>query len=109
MTSKYDMKHITKLSILAAIVAGFGTSAVFADDPQLQSRLALQRAHAQDMYAVTGLTLGRTGGSHKETTIAFSGHGKSIGHAGNKAERGEERLMEFTTPHGTVNYIAPVK
>jgi hypothetical protein len=104
------MKHITKLSILAAIVAGFGTSVAFGDDPQLQSRLAVQRAQVQDMYAVKGLTLGRTGASQKETTIAFYSRGKSgIGRAGEKANRGEQRWNEVSTPHGTVNYFSPAK
>lgn len=53
------MKTITKLAFLAAAVAAIGTSAAFADDQQLQNRLALQRAQA----------------SEKPTTIAvYAGH-----------------------------------
>jgi hypothetical protein len=110
------MKLITNLSIIAALVAAFGTSAAFADDPQLQNRLAVQRAQAQGnerattvaVYAVKGNALGRTD-SKPETTIAFSGHNKSIGREVDKADRGEQHWMEVTTPHGTVTYFSPAK
>ncbi len=38
------MKLITKLSLVAATFAAIGTSVAFADDQQLQNRLARQRA-----------------------------------------------------------------
>ncbi len=38
------MKHTTKLAFLGAIIAAFGTTVALADDPQLQNRLAMQRA-----------------------------------------------------------------
>ena len=41
------MKTITKLSLLVAALAGFGTSAGLADDQQLQNRLSLQRLAAE--------------------------------------------------------------
>ena len=48
------MKTNMKFAFLAAAIAAIGTSAALADDPQLQNRLALQRAQA----------------SQKSTTIA---------------------------------------
>ena len=41
------MKTITKLSLIAAALAALGTSAAFADDQQLQNRIALQRMQSQ--------------------------------------------------------------
>ena len=41
------MKLITKLSFIAATIAALGTNAAFADDQQLQNRLAVQRAEAK--------------------------------------------------------------
>jgi hypothetical protein len=38
------MKHITKIAFLGAIIASFATNIAFADNPQLQERLSLQRA-----------------------------------------------------------------
>jgi hypothetical protein len=38
------MKTITKLTLLGAFIAAFATTGAFADDPQLQQRLAEQRA-----------------------------------------------------------------
>jgi hypothetical protein len=37
------MKLLTKLSLVAAIFAAIRTTSAFADDPQLQNRLALDR------------------------------------------------------------------
>jgi hypothetical protein len=55
------MKSVTKLSFLAAALAALGTSAALADDPQLQSRLNMQRAQVEPVQ--------------RTTTIAFySGH-----------------------------------
>lgn len=41
------MKTITKLSLIAATLAAFTSSAALADDSQLQIRLALQRQAAE--------------------------------------------------------------
>jgi hypothetical protein len=91
------MKHITKLSILAAVVAGFGTSAALADDPQLQNRLALQRAQAQ--------------GSERTTTVAvYAVKGLTLGRADRTQERSESRFELRTNAHGqTFGTYAPIK
>ena len=85
------MKHITKLSFIAAIAAVFGTSAAFGDDPQLQNRLALERAQAQAsqrtatvaVYAVKGLTLGYTDRTMQRSESRFelrtNAHGQQFG------------------------------
>jgi hypothetical protein len=83
------MEHITKLSFLAAIVAVFGANAAFADDPQLQNRLALQRSQASQqattvaVYAVKGLTLGRTDSINQRSESRFelrtNAHGQQFG------------------------------
>ena len=39
------MKTLAKLSLAAALVATLGTSAAFADSPQMRSQLDIQRAH----------------------------------------------------------------
>jgi riboflavin biosynthesis pyrimidine reductase len=41
------MRTLIKCSLLTASVAVIGTSSAIADDPQLQTRLALQRQEAQ--------------------------------------------------------------
>ena len=43
-TQYWNMKHITKIAFLGAIIASFATNIAFADSPQLQERLSLQRA-----------------------------------------------------------------
>ena len=53
------MKTITKLAFLAAAVAAIGTSAAFADDQQLQNRLALQRAQASEKPTTIAVYAGR--------------------------------------------------
>jgi hypothetical protein len=66
-----NMKSIMKLASLGAFIATFGWAAGYADDPQLQERLALQRA--QDTR--TGLG----------PTVALYGSGSGIGRAKNDA------------------------
>ena len=71
------MKTLTKLAFLAAAVAAIGTSAAFADDQQLQNRLALQRAQA----------------SQKSTTIAvYVGHHGVVSRSAMQDQRAELRF-----------------
>jgi hypothetical protein len=79
------MKRIMKLASFVAIIAAFVGAAAYADDPQLQERLALQRA--QDPSA--GL----------RPTIALFGSHKGIGHAKNEA-RPKLRFEIHTNPNG---------
>jgi hypothetical protein len=84
------MKHIMKLSFITAIVAVFGTTAAFADDQQLQNRLATQRAQAPDSRATrtvalytNGFALGRTETAAQRSEIRFelrsNAHGQTFG------------------------------
>lgn len=41
------MKFSTKLAFIATAVVAFGSSTAFADDPQLQTRIAAQRQAAE--------------------------------------------------------------
>ena len=71
------MKTITKLAFLAAAFAAIGTSAAFADDQQLQNRLALQRAQA----------------SEKSTTIAvYAGHHGVVSRSAMQGQRPDLRF-----------------
>lgn len=63
------MKHTMKLAALSAMIVAFAGAAAYADDSQLQNRLAVQRA--QDTKTGTGLT------------IALFGNHKGIGEAKN--------------------------
>ena len=83
------MKTVTKLSLIAATVAAFASSAAFADDQQLQNRLALQRDQMQ--------------GSQKSTTIAvYAGrHGVSQ-RSTMRNERTETRFELRSNAHGQV-------
>ncbi|HEY5893018.1 MAG TPA: hypothetical protein VIT91_07280 [Chthoniobacterales bacterium] len=47
------MKNIIQLSLVTAIIAVVGTGAAFADDPQLQNWLALERQAAQRQQMTT--------------------------------------------------------
>lgn len=81
------MKNITTFALIAATVAAIGTSAAFADDQQLQNRLALQRAQSQT--------------SQKTTTIAvYAGrHGVSQRSA-MRNERTDSRFELRSNAHG---------
>jgi hypothetical protein len=51
-TQYRNMRHITKIAFLGAIIASFATNIAFADNPQLQERLFLQRAMAAKIRGV---------------------------------------------------------
>lgn len=83
------MKNFTKLALIVAALAAVGTSAAFADDQQLQNRLALQRSQDSRraptiaVYAVKGLTLGRTDSTRQRAESHFelrsNAHGQTFG------------------------------
>ncbi len=91
------MKHITKLALITAVFAAVGTSAAFADDQQLQNRLALQRAQAQ--------------GSQRTTTIAvYAAKGLTLGSTKQRSERSESRFELRSNAHGqSFGSYVPVK
>ena len=78
------MKTITKLSIIAATLAALGTSAAFADDQQLQNRIALQRMQSQ-----------------RTTTVAAYANHRGVGRSANmKEQRGAVRFEMRTNAKG---------
>jgi len=87
------MKTITKLSLIAAALAAIGTSAAFADDQQLQNRLALQQ-------------LGQ-----KSATIAVYASRRGVSQRrAMQDERSEPRFELRTNAQGQqFGVIAPVK
>ena len=91
------MKTISTLA-LAAAVAVIGTSAAFADDQQLQNRLALQRAQNSQ-------------GSQRTTTVAVYGNHRGIGRSSTMQERRSESRFELRShAHGqTFGAWVPVK
>jgi hypothetical protein len=92
------MKLLTKLSLIAAVFAAIGPSAAFADDQQLQNRLALQRAQmARDQ---------------KTTTIAVYAGERGVGRkqARTNDQRAETRFELRSNAHGqTFGVFVPVK
>ena len=61
------MKTVTKLSLIAATVAAFASSAAFADDSQLRNQIALQRQDARRNQPSTTIAVyaGRHGVSQR--------------------------------------------
>ena len=91
------MKLLTKLSLIAATVAAIGTSAAFADDQQLQNRLALQRAQAPQ-------------GSDRTTTVAVYANQRGVGRSAVQNDRSEARFELRSNAHGqTFGAYVPVK
>ena len=92
------MKLLTKLTLVAATFAVLGSSAAFADDQQLQNRLALQRAH-------------NTQGSLRTTTVAVYGNHRGIGRSSTvRDHRSESRFELRSNAHGqTFGAYVPVK
>ena len=81
------MKTITKLSFIIAAAALFGGSAAFADDQQLQNRLALQRAQNPQ-------------GSPRTTTIAVYANQRGVGRCAVQDVRSESRFELRSNAHG---------
>lgn len=84
---KTNMKNLIKLTLLAAVAATIGTTAAFADDQQLQNRLAIQRAQAQQ--------------SNPRTTIAFYSH-RGVGRTDRQMDnrRSDTRFELRSNAHG---------
>ena len=80
------MKTIAKLSFTAALFVA--TSVAFADDPQLQNRLAVQRAQADRE-------------NQPATTVAVYANGRGVGRTvARQAPRLEARYEVTTDAHG---------
>ena len=92
------MKLLTKLSVIAAIFAVLGTGAAFADDQQLQNRLALQRAENSQ-------------GSLRTTTVAVYGNQRGVGASCPMQEQRSETRFELrSNAHGqSFGAYVPVK
>jgi len=56
------MKNPIKFTLVAAVAATLGTTAAFADDQQLQNRLAIQRAQAEQTSQRTTIAVHSTRG-----------------------------------------------
>jgi hypothetical protein len=79
------MKNITKLAALAVIAAAFGSTAAFADDPQLQNRLAAQRAQNPS--------------ADRNSTVAVYANRQGVGRT-TEDERSEVRFEIRANTHG---------
>ena len=92
------MKLLMKLTLIAAIFAVVGSSAAFADDQQLQNRLALQRAESSQ-------------GSLRTTTVAVYNNQRGVGASCPMQEqRSESRFELRSNAHGqTFGAYVPVK
>ena len=81
------MKSITKLSFITATAAVIVSSAAFADDPQLQNRLAMQRAQM-------------TQENEAKTTIGVYAQGRGVGRSTTREMRSEARPELRSDAHG---------
>ena len=92
------MKLLMKLTLIAATFAVIGSSAAFADDQQLQNRLALQRAESSQ-------------GSLRTTTVAVYNNQRGVGASCPMQEqRSESRFELRSNAHGqTFGAYVPVK
>ena len=89
------MKLITKQSLLTAALAVIATSAAFADDQQLQNRLALDRA--------------RNTPASRTATVAVYANDRSVGRSETRAARTESRFELRSNAHGqTFGAFVPV-
>jgi hypothetical protein len=90
------MKTFAKLSLVAAVAAALGSSAALADDPQLQNRLAVQRAQAAN--------------EQRATTVAVYAADRGVGRSASRAdERNAGTRLELrSNAHGqTYGIFAP--
>ncbi len=80
--------NLTKLTLSAAVLAIIGSTAAFADDAQLQNRLAAQRAQSPT--------------SVLQTTVAVYAGQRGIGQSveATQEERTETRFELRTNAHG---------
>jgi flagellar biosynthesis GTPase FlhF len=84
--SDLTMKTLTKLTVAAALAAFLGSTAAFADDPQLQNRLAMERAQAAK--------------NRQTTTIAVYGT-TGVGKTSERIDSAEKHLESHDTGRGT--------
>jgi hypothetical protein len=92
------MKLLTKLSLVAAALAAFGTSAAFADNQQLQNQLALNRAQNAPRA--------------QQTTVAIYTGQRGLGRSEMSAPQqpAESRFELRSNAHGqTYGVYVPVK
>jgi D-arabinose 1-dehydrogenase-like Zn-dependent alcohol dehydrogenase len=85
--SRVNMKTLTKLTVAAALAAFLGTTAAFADDPQLQNRLTIYHAQAARNQQPT-------------TTVAVYGTA-GVGHRGEHIRHAGKRMERHDTGRGT--------
>lgn len=92
------MKLLTKISLVAAAFAAIGTTAAFADDQQLQNRLAIQRAQNSQ-------------GSLRTTTVAAYGSLRGVGRSSvMQSQPAKSRFELRSNAHGqTFGVWVPVK
>ena len=82
------MKLLTKLALSTAALVAIGTSAAFADDPQLQNRLALQQAQ-------------NSSGDQHPTVAVYANERGVGGRDVNTNDQGSEARFELrTNAHG---------
>jgi hypothetical protein len=86
------MKTVTKLSLIAATVAAFASSAALAGDSQLENRLAMQRAQAE----------------RNKTTIAVYADRQGVGQQIAAQNERTDLRVEWRTPARGVPYSALV-
>jgi hypothetical protein len=96
------MKHSTTFALIAAAVAALGTIAAFADDQQLQNRLALQRAQMERDQMER---------DQKTTSVAVYADRHGVGQRSTmQNERSETRFEFISNAHGqTIGAWVPVK
>jgi hypothetical protein len=80
------MRTLTKLTVATALAAFLGSTTAFADDPQLQNRLAMERAYAAK--------------NRQTTTIAVYGT-TGVGKKGERIGRAEKHMERHDTGRGT--------
>ena len=90
------MKLLTKLTLIAASFAVIGTSAAFADDQQLQNRLAAECARASPPA--------------QQTTVAAYANQRGTGRMNVNEQPSESRFELRSNAHGqTFGAYVPVK
>lgn len=85
------MKNLTKLTLLAATAAVLVTSSAFADNPQLQNSLALERAKAES--------------TRQSPTVAVQVRGRGIGERVTTTRETEERVVVLHQGRGQTQVL----
>lgn len=92
------MKTISKLALAGLTAALLIPAGALATDSEW---MAIDNHHGSVTY------LRRP--AQKETTVAFYGHRKGLGHKDQTTKRTDVRAMNVTTPHGPVTYYGPAR